>query len=160
MESISIVIHLVAMMSLIIGGSQAIPYRSSAYLYNQQFCMDTLTGRQLYIGEVFTREDQCVRIQCLESQQLWEDSCQVPKLTQGNCKPVPSTEPHAEYPRCCPLYECKSYESNSGGTLEQTNTYNHYGTLRSSHLTEMIVIDRRTLPRGEIPTASARKYQV
>ncbi|XP_026838801.1 uncharacterized protein LOC6551671 [Drosophila erecta] len=158
MELINFVIYIVPMMALIIGGSQAIPYGS--YLYNQQFCMDTLTGRQLYIGEVFTREDQCVRIQCLESQQLWEDSCQVPKLTQGDCKPIPSTNVGAEYPRCCPLYECKSYKSNSGGTLEQTNTYDHYGTLRSSHLTEMIMFERRPRPRGEIPTAPARKYQV
>ncbi|XP_039498240.1 uncharacterized protein LOC120455836 [Drosophila santomea] len=158
MESINFVIYIVPMMSLIIGGSQAIPYRPAVNLYDQQYCMDTLTGRQLYIGEVFTREDQCVRIQCLESQQLWEDSCQVPKLTHGDCKPIPSTNVRAEYPRCCPQYECKSYESNSGGTLEQTDTYDHYGTLRSSHLTEMIVM--RSRPRGEIPTAPARKYQV
>lgn len=45
----------------------------AAYLYNPQYCSDTLSGRQLYVGEVFTRSGQCVRVQCLGTLQLWED---------------------------------------------------------------------------------------
>ncbi|XP_020805029.1 uncharacterized protein LOC110181577 isoform X2 [Drosophila serrata] len=158
--------YIVLLISLtIIGGSQAatLPYRSSAYVYNPQFCMDTLTGHSLYVGEVFTRPGQCVRVQCLGTLQLWEDSCQVPNLKKGDCKQVPPKETGVDYPRCCPLYECKSYETHSGGTLEQTNTYNHYGTLLNTHLTEVITITTRPLQghaTAEIPTAPVRKYQV
>lgn len=42
-------------------------------MYSSQFCMDTLTGRSMYVGEVFTRPGQCVRVQCLGTLQLWED---------------------------------------------------------------------------------------
>ncbi|XP_016971900.1 uncharacterized protein LOC108039401 [Drosophila rhopaloa] len=168
MESTNNVIYIVLMTSLVIGGSHsAVPYRHiemdnrPAYMYNPQFCMDTLTGQQLYIGEGFTRPGQCIHVQCLESQQLWEDSCQVPKLTQGDCRPVAPPKASSEYPRCCPLYECKSYESNAGGTLEQTNTYDHYGTLRNSHLTEVIKIAQRpSRPSENIPSDPVRKYNV
>ncbi|KAH8304070.1 hypothetical protein KR059_000006, partial [Drosophila kikkawai] len=130
-----------------------------SYLYNPQFCMDTLTGHSLYVGEVFTRPGQCVRVQCLGTLQLWEDSCQVPNLKKGDCKPVPPKETGLDYPRCCPLYECKSYETHAGGTLEQTNTYNQYGSLLNTHLTEVIMISQRPL-QAETPTAPVRKYQV
>ncbi|KAI8033309.1 uncharacterized protein LOC128265721 [Drosophila gunungcola] len=160
MDSLHNIIYIVLLTSLIIGGSQAaMPYRP--YVYNQQFCMDTLTGQQLYIGEVFTRQGQCVRVQCLESLQLWEDSCQVPNLTEGDCRPVAPPGSNTEYPRCCPLYECKSYESYAGGTMEKTNTYDHYGTQRNSHLTEVIVIGQgSTRPSVQIPAAPVKKYQV
>ncbi|XP_017076940.1 uncharacterized protein LOC108111845 [Drosophila eugracilis] len=160
MESINSVTYIILLISLIIGGCKGIPYRPQSYMDNQQFCMDTMTGRQLYVGEIFTREGQCIRVQCLESSRLWEDSCQVPKLTKGDCKRVPPKDDNPEYPRCCPLYECKSYETNPEGTMEMTNTYDHYGTLRLSSLTELIVIDKRPRSHGEIPTAPARKYQV
>ncbi|XP_016923137.1 protein Vago [Drosophila suzukii] len=160
MKSINLGIYIVLLMSSVFGGSQALPYRSPAYLYNQQFCMDTVTGQNLYIGEVLTRKDHCVRVQCLETLQLWEDSCQVPKLTKGDCKPIASTEDGAEYPRCCPLYECRSYETSPGGNMEQINTYDHYGTLRSSHVSEFLVIDQRGRPKEEIPSPPARKYMV
>lgn len=82
----------------------------------------------------------------------------MPNLKKGDCKPVQPTETGLDYPRCCPLYECKSYESHAGGTLEQTNTYDHYGTLRKSHLTEVIMIGQRPFKGpGEEPV---RKYQV
>ncbi|XP_017123924.1 uncharacterized protein LOC108143866 [Drosophila elegans] len=160
MESLNKVKYIVLLTSLIIAGSQAaLPYRP--YVYDQQFCMDTLTGRQLYIGEVFTRQGQCVRVQCLESQQLWEDSCQVPNLTEGDCRPVAPPGSSTEYPRCCPLYECKSYESYAGGTMEKTNTYDHYGAPRDSRITEMIVIGQRSPgPSEQIPAAPVKKYQV
>jgi len=87
-------------------------------------------------------------------------SCQVPKLTKGDCKPIASTEDGAEYPRCCPLYECRSYETSPGGNMEQINTYDHYGTLRSSHVSEFLVIDQRGRPKEEIPSPPARKYMV
>lgn len=40
--------------------------------YNAK-CRDDETGRELYIGEFFTRPGQCVRVQCLGNLQLWED---------------------------------------------------------------------------------------
>ncbi|KAH8284426.1 hypothetical protein KR018_008823, partial [Drosophila ironensis] len=111
---------------------------ASIYMFENQFCMDTQTGRQLYVGEVFTRQGQCVRVQCLGTLQIWEDSCLVPKNLMGDCHPVPPSEENIDYPRCCPLYECKTYKSHASGTGEQTNTYDHYGTLRKSYLTEKI----------------------
>ncbi|XP_022219461.2 uncharacterized protein LOC111072116 isoform X2 [Drosophila obscura] len=134
---------LLVLLAILAGGEAALPYRSSSYHYNQQFCMDTQTGRHLYVGEVFTRLGLCIRVQCLGTLQLWEDSCLVPSSIKGDCRPVPPTETNLEYPRCCPLYECKTYESNAEGTLEQTNTYDHNGSLRKSHLTEVIVINKK-----------------
>ncbi|KAH8419715.1 hypothetical protein KR009_001535 [Drosophila setifemur] len=161
MDSLKNLGYIVLLMTLISGGTEAAnPYRTSPY-YNT-FCMDTQTGRQLYVGEVFTRQGQCVRVQCLGTLQLWEDSCLVPELTKGDCNPVHPTEENLPYPRCCPLYECRSYESNAGGTVELSNTYDHYGTLRQSHLTEVIRLNRRRPPVGtqveeQMPV---RKYQV
>lgn len=47
---------------------------AASYRYSQQYCRDTLTARQLYVGEVFTRPGQCVRVQCLGTLQVWEDT--------------------------------------------------------------------------------------
>ncbi|KAH8368147.1 hypothetical protein KR084_007653 [Drosophila pseudotakahashii] len=160
MESIKFEIFLVLLMSSVFGKGQATPYRSPYDVYNQQFCMDTLTGQQLYVGQAITRQDHCVRVQCLETLQLWEDSCQVPNLTKGDCHRIASKDENSEYPRCCPLYECKTYESHSGGNLEQIKTYDHYGTLISEHLNELVVIDHRGRRQDEILSAPARKYQV
>ncbi|XP_034663956.1 uncharacterized protein LOC117898572 isoform X1 [Drosophila subobscura] len=143
-------------------GEAALPYRSSSsYHYSQHFCMDTQTGRQLYVGEVFTRLGLCIRVQCLGTLQLWEDSCLVPSSIKGDCKPVPPTETNFEYPRCCPLYECKTYESNAEGTLKQTNTYDHNGSLRMSHLTEVIVINKNSrLDQEDTPIVPIRRNHV
>ncbi|KAH8415302.1 hypothetical protein KR222_002095, partial [Zaprionus bogoriensis] len=132
-----------------------------AYRYMTQFCGDTVTGRELYVGEVFTRPGQCVRVQCLGTLQLWEDSCKVPTSLKGACTVLPPTQAGQEYPRCCPLYECKTYQSNAGGELEQTNTYDHNGNLRKSHVTEVIVFGKEPrLGQGGAPTAPPRKYQL
>ncbi|EDW66280.2 protein Vago [Drosophila virilis] len=142
------------------GISRATPPFHS-YLYNPQYCSDTLSGRQLYVGEVFTRSGQCVRVQCLGTLQLWEDSCKVPGALKGACNVLPPTEANEDYPRCCPMYECKTYESNAQGELEQTNTYDHTGNLRKSHVTELIVISKDRRPGApDIPAAPARKYHV
>ncbi|XP_017045676.1 uncharacterized protein LOC108091151 [Drosophila ficusphila] len=160
MESVNRAIYVFLLISLIIVESPAaIPNRRS-YIFDRQFCMDTVTGRPMYLGEFFTREGQCVRVQCLESQQLWEDSCNVPNLTTGDCKPVESDLASPEYPRCCPLYECKTHQKNEGGTMEMTNTYDHYGNLLRSRITEMIVVGQVSQPKEDIPSAPARKYQV
>ncbi|XP_015041464.1 uncharacterized protein LOC108162674 isoform X1 [Drosophila miranda] len=152
---------MLVLLAILAGGEAALPYRSaSSYRYSQQFCMDTQTGRQLYVGEVFTRLEQCMRVQCLGTLQLWEDSCLVPSSIKGDCRSIPPTESNLEYPRCCPLYECKTYESSAEGTLEQTNTYDHNGSLRKSHLTEVIVINKkpRLDPEDSAMGAIRRNY--
>lgn len=175
---------------------------AASYRYSQQYCRDTLTGRQLYVGEVFTRPGQCVRVQCLGTLRVWEDtwvsdrenetqrewrladqshalifctsfslsffinrySCKVPVGLKGDCHELPPTETDSVYPKCCPLYECKTFTSNPEGELEQTNTYDHAGNLRKSHLTEVIIINKDRLAPNlpERPTVqpTVRKYSV
>ncbi|XP_034116673.1 uncharacterized protein LOC117576188 [Drosophila albomicans] len=135
------------------------PYRplSPSYRFQPKFCSDTYSGRQLYVGEMYTRPGQCVRVQCLGTLQLWEDSCKSPAGLKGNCIVLPQMESNLEYPKCCPFYECKTYESNSQGEVETTNTYEHTGYLRRSYVTELIRINKEP---GEIITAPARKYQL
>ncbi|XP_017089735.2 protein Vago [Drosophila bipectinata] len=163
MELLKTFRYIFLIVSLVVVGIDAgVPYRQP-YVYEHQFCMDTVTGRQLYVGEVFTRPGQCIRIQCLGTLQLWEDSCLVPKLSKGDCRPVQPEEENLDYPRCCPMYECKTYQSHAGGRVEQTITYDHYGTVRKSHLTEVIVIrpQKGSPVNVEDPAApSPRKYQV
>lgn len=36
-------------------------------------CVDTETGRELYVGDSFTRSGRCIRVQCLDTLELWED---------------------------------------------------------------------------------------
>lgn len=31
------------------------------------------TGRELFIGDFYTRSGQCVRVQCLGTLEIWED---------------------------------------------------------------------------------------
>ncbi|XP_068159504.1 protein Vago [Drosophila tropicalis] len=149
------------MMLLLICISQSASSYSPFARYEEQFCIDTHTGRQLYVGEIFTRLNECIRVQCLGTHRIWEDSCQVPRALKGECRAVASTQLNLEYPKCCPLYECRTYESNPHGTMEQTNTYDHNGKLVKSHITEMIVVDRRVGPEATIRhTGPVRKYEV
>ncbi|ALC48814.1 Vago, partial [Drosophila busckii] len=134
------------------------------YSYNQQFCRDTLSGRQLYVGEVFTRSGQCMRVQCLGTLQLWEDSCKVPVSLKGDCTRLEQTADNTnqDYPKCCPLYECKTNETNMHSKLEMTNIYDHNSNLRKSNVNEVIIVnnDRHHLASGHISTVPVRKYQV
>ncbi|EDV95397.1 uncharacterized protein LOC6569294 [Drosophila grimshawi] len=149
---------------IFLSNSQAMPPHNSlaSYSFNPQFCIDTLSGRQLYVGEVFTRLNQCVRVQCLGTLQLWEDNCKVPMTLQGDCNVLPPTDANLGYPKCCPLYECKTYEASAQGELEQTNTYDHAGNLRTSNVTEVIVISKELRPSGspDKPAVPVRQYQV
>ncbi|XP_017965431.1 uncharacterized protein LOC108657361 [Drosophila navojoa] len=149
---------------IFVAGSRAMPQYPSSYRYSQQYCRDTLTARQLYVGEVFTRPGQCVRVQCLGTLRVWEDTCKVPVGLKGDCHVLPPTETDLVYPKCCPLYECKTFTSNPEGELEQTNTYDHLGNLRKSHLTELIIINKDRLAPNfpERPTVqpTVRKYSV
>ncbi|KAL7743241.1 hypothetical protein ACLKA6_016184 [Drosophila palustris] len=148
---------------MLFGISQTTPLNRtlSSKRYDVQFCADTYSGRQLYVGEIFTRPGQCIRVQCLGTLQLWEDSCQVPAGLKGNCVALPPTDANLDYPKCCPLYECKTYESNSRGEVEQTHTYNHSGKLIQTNVAEVVFINKsRRIGSADVPTAPARKYQV
>ncbi|XP_054747706.1 protein Vago [Anastrepha obliqua] len=125
--------------------SRANPAYRAGYFEGK--CTDAETGRELFIGEAFTRPGQCIRVQCLGTLQLWHDRCQVPKL-QGNCSPVPPANEFLNYPLCCPLYTCKSYVTNEVGETEETRTYDQYGSLRRTHISQVFNVDPA---RGKIP---------
>ncbi|XP_034487410.1 uncharacterized protein LOC117791698 [Drosophila innubila] len=154
---------LIAILLLMLFGiNQATPTNRSSKHYSVQFCADTYSGRQLYVGEIFTRPGQCIRVQCLGTLQLWEDSCKTPAGLKGTCVALPASDANLDYPKCCPLYECKTYESNARGEVEQTHTYNHSGKLIQTNVAEVVFINknRRIGSSADILTAPARKYQV
>ncbi|XP_037823977.1 uncharacterized protein LOC119612292 isoform X1 [Lucilia sericata] len=116
-------------------------YPSTTYSrdhYNAK-CTDPETNRELYIGEVFTRPGQCIRVQCSGSLKLWEDSCQVPQL-EGDCYRLPAANEFLDFPRCCPNYECKSSKSDDKSTTDETRLYNHMGRLLREHITQRVKV--------------------
>ncbi|XP_030378266.1 uncharacterized protein LOC115626897 [Scaptodrosophila lebanonensis] len=141
MESLACLGLVLQLLLWVCKGHTAVPYRSRNYLFTQ-YCKDAQTGRELYVGEVITRPGQCTRVQCLGTLELWEDNCQVPKSLKGDCAPVQPTDLNLDYPKCCPMYECKTYRRNDFSELELTNTYDHYGNLRRSNMAEVIVMNK------------------
>ncbi|XP_036330016.1 uncharacterized protein LOC118742160 [Rhagoletis pomonella] len=129
-------------------------YRASYY---DSKCTDAETGRELFIGEAFTRPGQCIRVQCLGTLQLWQDRCQVPKL-QGNCSAVPPGNEFLNYPHCCPLYTCKTYATNEMGETEEIRTYDQYGSLRMTNISQVFNVDPA---KGSIPGSGVmRQFEI
>uniref|UniRef100_A0A1A9VWK9 SVWC domain-containing protein n=1 Tax=Glossina austeni TaxID=7395 RepID=A0A1A9VWK9_GLOAU len=110
------------------------PYR---HYFTSAKCKDLLTGRELYVGDFFTRSGQCIRIQCLGTLEIWEDRCQIPKLSD-NCNSLPVANEFLDYPRCCPTYECHSYTTNPNGETETRQIYDHTGNLLRESLLHVI----------------------
>ncbi|XP_061402665.1 protein Vago [Musca vetustissima] len=102
-------------------------------------CVDTETGRELYVGDSFTRSGRCISVQCLDTLELWEDRCQVPKL-EGNCTRVPVANEFLDYPRCCPTYECTKYSIDDNSYTYETRIYDRYGRLLKEHITQSLKI--------------------
>ncbi|XP_055912340.1 protein Vago [Eupeodes corollae] len=105
-------------------------------LYEELKCRDEITNRALYVGEVFYRRGQCIRVQCLGNLKVWEDRCQVPRL-EGNCTVIPPANEFLDYPKCCPLYSCTKFLRDDSGNMEETQTYDHYGNRKSTYITQV-----------------------
>uniref|UniRef100_A0A1I8Q2F7 Single domain-containing protein n=1 Tax=Stomoxys calcitrans TaxID=35570 RepID=A0A1I8Q2F7_STOCA len=123
-------------------------YARDRFLANSR-CVDSETGRELYVGDSFTRSGRCINVQCLDTLQLWEDRCQVPQL-EGNCTKIPVANEFLDYPRCCPTYECTSYKTDDNSITYETRTFDRYGRL----LTERIMQRVRVLvhhPQSQYP---------
>ncbi|XP_039962469.1 uncharacterized protein LOC126768076 [Bactrocera neohumeralis] len=112
-------------------------------------CTDAETGRELYIGESFTRPGQCIRVQCLGTLQLWEDGCEVPKL-EGNCSPVPPGNEFLNYPYCCPLFVCRKIAVSEKDRREEIRTYNQYGTMIKQDIQQIFSVGP---VKGNVPGA-------
>uniref|UniRef100_W8C1P7 Single domain-containing protein n=1 Tax=Ceratitis capitata TaxID=7213 RepID=W8C1P7_CERCA len=125
-------------------------YRAS---FNYAKCTDAETGRELYVGEAFTRPGQCIRVQCLGTLQLWQDRCEVPKL-EGNCSAIPPANEFLDYPSCCPLYMCKMVVLGETDTVDETRTYNQYGDLIKVDIKQIFSVGPA---KGNIPGAGIRR---
>ncbi|XP_011193309.1 uncharacterized protein LOC105219083 isoform X2 [Zeugodacus cucurbitae] len=112
-------------------------------------CTDAETGRELYIGDSFTRPGRCIRVQCLGTLQLWEDSCEVPKL-EGNCSSVPPGNEFLNYPHCCPLFVCRKIAVSEKERTEEIRTYNQYGTMIKQDIKQIFSVGP---VRGNVPGA-------
>ncbi|XP_055846481.1 protein Vago isoform X2 [Episyrphus balteatus] len=104
-------------------------------LYEELKCRDEKTNRALYVGEVFYRRGQCIRVQCLGNLEIWEDRCQIPRL-EGNCSEIPPANEFLDYPKCCPQYSCKLFLKDNGNT-EETRIYDQYGNRKSTYITQV-----------------------
>ncbi|XP_067620065.1 protein Vago [Eurosta solidaginis] len=128
--------------ALLINASPA--YRGN---YFDSKCTDVETGRELFVGEAFTRPGRCIRLQCLGTLQLWEDRCQIPKL-EGNCHSVPPANEFLNYPHCCPLYTCEIHVINGVSETEETRTYDQYGSLQRTHISQVFSVSP---VKGSVP---------
>ncbi|XP_037928052.1 uncharacterized protein LOC119666433 [Teleopsis dalmanni] len=113
-----------------------LPYQGSSYY---QKCTDSETKQELLIGDVIQRRGRCIRAQCLGTLEIWEDSCQIPHLP-GTCSQLPPPNEFLDYPDCCPLHECKSYEFNENGETVETLTYDHHGILKKQNIIKFLVV--------------------
>lgn len=120
------------------------PLQSQNSVYEELKCFDEKTSRSLYVGEVFYRRGQCIRVQCLGNLEIWEDRCRVPRL-EGICTEVPPANEFLDYPKCCPLYSCKLYNGNNGNT-EETRVYDQYGNRKSTYITQVFT---RVIENGQ-----------
>lgn len=46
--------------------------RTDRFIANSR-CLDLETGRELHVGDSFTRSGRCISVQCLDTLELWED---------------------------------------------------------------------------------------
>ncbi|XP_075157142.1 vago [Haematobia irritans] len=138
--------HLLILTSLlllnVISWTYGLPPRSSSTYERDRFlansrCVDSETGRELYVGDSFTRSGRCINVQCLDTLQLWEDRCQVPQL-EGNCTRVPVANEFLDYPRCCPTYECTSLKADDNSITYETRTYDRYGRLLTERIMQRV----------------------